>query len=164
MLKIGFMIYMLTFVICESVIANKMIGYTPPLYYFRFMISLFTLAPIGSIAIGLSYCAVRYFDYENFVKNKKLFLMIIIVLILIGVIAGASDGLNDECWNPAMIGSVALSLIIPAASLILHRRLKLTPRVMISFVVIIPSLFIIELATYSYQIYSYFELGWPTAW
>jgi hypothetical protein len=155
---------MVTFVFCESAIAKKVIGYIPPPYYIRFLISFFTLAPIGIIAGGLSYYAARYFDYENCIMNRRLFLLILIVLILIGSFAGASDSFNDECWNPAMLGSVALALIIPTASLILHRRLNVAPRVIISFASLIPSLVIMEVATYSYQMYSYFELGWPTAW
>lgn len=161
---IGFIIFMILIFLCDSALAKKVIGYIPPPYYLRLLISFFTLAPIGFIIGGLSYYSVRYFDQENCIKNKKLFLMTLIGLILIGAITGALDGLNDECWNPAMIGSISLSLIIPAASLILHRMFKLLPRIIISIVAIIPSLFVIEVVVYFYQNYTYFELGWPTAW
>ncbi len=150
--------------LCGAAIAKKVAGYTPPPYIIRFLISLFTLAPFGIITGALSYYAFRYFDYDNCMKNKKLFFQILFVQILIGSITGALDGFNDECYNPAMIGSVALSLIIPSASLVLHRRFKLPSRILLSFIIIIPSFFGMVIATYSYQLYTYYNLGWPTAW
>jgi hypothetical protein len=161
---IGFIIFMTLIFLCDLAAAKRVIGYTPPPYYLRFLISFFTLAPVGFITGGLSYYAVRYFDQENCIKNKKLFLITLIGLILMGAITGALDGLNDECWNPAMIGSISLSLIIPAALLILHGRFKFLPHIIISIVAFIPSLFVIEVVAYFYQNYTYFELGWPTAW
>jgi hypothetical protein len=164
MLKTIFMMVGITLALCDSAIAKRVIGYIPPPYYIRFLISIFTLTPIGFITGGLSYYGARFFDYETCMKNRKLFFAMLFAFIFIGSFIGASDGLNDECWNPAMLGSVPLSLIIPIAALILTRRFKLLPRVIISCALLIPSLVIIEVAIFSYQSYTYFELRWPTAW
>ena len=157
------LIPVLLLVFSGEAFAKRVLGYTPPPFYIRFFISLFTLLPVGLVSATLCYFEVRLFDPDNCIKNRKTYFAIVLLLVLCGSLTAPIDSYNDELWNPAMIGAISLSLIMPTATLILQKKIRLWVTIIISLALIIPSMIVFEVVTFYYQMFGA-NIGIPTTW
>ena len=162
LLKYILPILALLFVFSEEVFALRLSHASPP-YLIRFLMSVLTLSPLGIIVSILCYFIIRYFDRENCIKNKKRYLTIVVILMLLGSLMGAMDAHNDELWSPAMPGTGWVSLILPAAPFVLQKRMRRRVTIMVSLILALLSMWICGFITDTWQMYG-LKLGLPTTW
>jgi carbon starvation protein CstA len=156
-----FVVLLLT--MTETAFAKRTKDYVPPPYTSRVSAALFTLAPVACLLGVLSYFALSRYGTSTRGTSAILAAAITAACLLVGSCWAATDALNDEAWNPSLIGGLALAAIFPLTLLTAPSKIAWRTRIGLA-VVLFPLLLVgLEFLLPVWQAFG-MEEGLPTNW
>jgi hypothetical protein len=131
--RTGMIVIILFVWVVQPLLARRTSDFVPPPYLSRLFISLFTLSPFAFLLALLSYLPLRKRDLLPAMPSCARLAGSTLLCLLLGALLAATDGLNDELWQPYTAGAFSLSFIPPLRLLAVPNTLSLPRRKAFAF-------------------------------